>query len=304
MDDFFKKYREIIPGFDDFIESLNQPTPIHLRVNTLKVNPEKLVDILENRGIRLKPMGDDGNHFYEASNLKSSGNLPEYFSGFIHPQALTSCLASTVLAPERDSLVLDLCSSPGGKTAHMAAIMGNSGVIVANELYASRHIPLGHTLTRLGVLNAIYTAYQAQEFPLRQRFDYISADVPCSGEGRIRRVEGVRNNYPIKQDSGRKLFDVQKKIILRGFDLLSDNGVMVYSTCTYNPDENEAVIQYLLQNRAAELLPIDTSFPHSRGLTCWKDITYDTNLKKTARFYPHHTNSVGFFMARIGKRRG
>ena len=302
MRNFFSPYSEIIPDFDDFIESLNFPLPVHFRVNCIKVKPERLVDILETKGINIIPMGDEGRRFYEAPDLKSPGNLPEYFSGYIHPQALTSCLAAMVLAPEKDSLVLDMCSSPGGKTAHMADIMVNSGVIVANELYASRHIPLSHTLIRLGVINAVYTEYQAQEFPLKQHFDYIMADVPCSGEGRIRRVEGADKSYPSKPHPGNKLLDLQKKMILRGFDLLKDGGIMVYSTCTYNPEENEEVVQFLLNSRDAELLPIEINFPHMHGLTGWKDASYDKQLEKSARFYPHLTNSVGFFMARIGRR--
>ena len=302
MHNFFSPYSEIIPDFDGFIESLNYPQPVHFRVNCIKVAPDRLVNILEARGITLKSMNDEGRRFYEAPDLKSPGNLPEYFSGYIHPQALTSCLAAMVLSPESDSLVLDMCSSPGGKTAHMADIMENSGIIVANELYASRHIPLGHTLIRLGVINAVYTEYQAQEFPLKQRFDYIMADVPCSGEGRIRRVDGSDKGYPSKPHPGNKLLDLQKKMILRGFDLLKEGGIMLYSTCTYNPAENEEAVQFLLNSRDAELLPIEINFPHMHGLTGWKDKSYDKQLEKSARFYPHLTNSVGFFMARIGRR--
>ena len=302
MRNFFSDYTEIIPDFDGFLESLNRPLPVHIRVNRIKVEPQRLVDILGRRGISLRPMGDEGRRFYEVCGLKSPGNLPEYFSGYIHPQALTSCLAAMVLSPEKDALVLDMCSSPGGKTAHMADIMDNSGLIVANELYASRHIPLGHTLTRLGVINAVYTEYQAQEFPLKQRFDYIMADVPCSGEGRIRRNEGSDKGYPSKPHPGSKLLDLQKKILLRGFDLLNINGVILYSTCTYNPAENEEAVQFLLENRDAEILPIEINFPHMHGLTGWKDASYDSELGKSARFYPHHINSVGFFMARVCRR--
>jgi len=305
MHSIFDHYSEIIPEFDDFIDSLKRPAPTHLRVNSIKITPHKLVEIFAAKGICLKPMEDIGNHLYKAPDLKSPGNLLEYFSGYIHPQAFTSCLASIVLAPEKDSLVLDMCSSPGGKTSHLADIMDNSGLIVANELYASRHIPLGHTLIRLGVINTIVTEYQAQEFPLKQQFNYIMADVPCSGEGRFRWQKGKEKDYHlIKSHKHSKLLDLQKKIIIRGFDLLSNNGIMLYSTCTYNPDENEAVIQYLLENRDAELLPIDLNFPFERGITNWRNTVYDRSLGQTARFYPHHSNSVGFFMARIGKRRG
>ena len=305
MNNIFDQYREIIPEFDDFTESLKIPASTHLRVNSLKTTPQKLVDLLSERGLRLDPAGDKGNYFYEAPGLKFPGNLPEYFSGSIHPQALTSCLASIVLAPEKESLVLDMCSSPGGKTSHMADIMSNSGLIVANELYPNRLIPLGHTITRLGVLNTIITGYQAQEFPLKQQFDYIMADVPCSGEGRFRWQKGKENDFHlIKSNKRTKLLDLQRKIIIRGFDLLKKDGIMLYSTCTYNPDENEAVIQHLLENRDAEIFPVELNVPHEPGLTSWRNSYYDREIEKTARFYPHRINSVGFFMARIGRRRG
>ncbi len=303
MHDFFSPYREFIPDFDDFIDCLGRPMPAHIRVNRIKVEPERLVNILSERGVTLKPMGDKGRRFYETVSLKSAGNLPEYFTGYIHPQALTSCLASMVLAPEKESLVLDMCASPGGKTAHMADIMENSGLIVANELFPNRHIPLGHTLTRLGVINTIYTEYQAQEFPLKQRFDFIMADVPCSGEGRIRKSDESSNSYPVKPHPGNRLLELQKKMILRGFDLLKDDGVMLYSTCTYNPSENEEAVQFLLDNRDAELLNTNINFPHLDGITGYKDVFYDKQLARAARFYPHHINSVGFFMARIGRRK-
>jgi len=300
-DSTFDCYREIIPAFSRFQESLFQPMPVHLRVNGLKVEPHPLVQVLEDKGIYLKGMTDRRDEvFFEAPDLKSPGNLLEYFIGFIHPQALTSCLASLALSPEPGSHVLDMCASPGGKTSHMAQLMKNSGLIIANELYPNRHIPLANTLSRLGVLNTVLTSYQAQEFPLKQRFDYILADVPCSGEGRVRVTrEKYRHNKGFVRQ---KLLDLQKKIIIRGYDLLDDHGKMLYATCTYNPDENESAVHFLLENRDAELLPINLGFYYEPGLTKWKGVTYDKQLKKTARFYPHQTDSVGFFMARIGRR--
>ncbi len=100
-----------------------------------------------------------------------------------------------------------------------------------------------------------------------------------------------------------KLPDLQKKIIIRGFDLLKEDGVMVYSTCTYNPEENESVVNYLLNNRDAILLPIDVGSVHEQWISQWRQENYDEQLKRTARFYPHRINSVGFFMAAIGRRR-
>jgi len=301
MTGLFEEYSEIIPEFSLFQERLQRPIPTHLRINRLLIEPASLIHLLEEKGIQLIRSSQRYDTLYLAPGLASSGNLLEYFLGYIHPQALTSTIASIALAPRENSYLLDMCAAPGGKSAHCAQIMNNTGLIVSNDLYVNRHISLGHTLSRLGVLNSVVTGYQAQEFPLKQRFDYALADVPCSCEGRFRKT---REESTYREDKGKvKLPDLQKKIILRGFDLLRENGQMLYATCTYNPEENESVVNVLLKERDAELLPIDVGFDFEPGITEWKDKKYDKRLKNAARFYPHRLDSVGFFMARIGRRR-
>jgi NOL1/NOP2/sun family putative RNA methylase len=297
----FESYRDVIPDFSGFQESLRRALPVHLRINSLKIEPGVLMGILEEKGIHLERIFDEEDTLFWAPGIKTAGRMIEYFLGYVHPQALTSCLASIVLSPAPHSLVLDMCAAPGGKTSHLAQLMKNRGIIVANELDPSRHIPLNHTLGRLGVLNSVVTAYQAQEFPLKQRFDFILADVPCSGEGTFR-MTAKRTCYREKRHKA-KLPELQKKILLRAFDLLKEGGQMVYSTCTYDPDENEAVVDSLLRYRDAEILPVESGLRHQPGLCAWGKAEYDKQLRRAARFYPHEVDSVGFFMARIGRRR-
>ena len=300
MTGLFQEYSEIIPQFPLFQKGLQNPIPTHLRMNRLLTEPASLICVLKEKGVQLIQSTQRYDTLFLAPGLTSPGNLLEYFLGYIHPQALTSAIASIALAPKENSYLLDMCAAPGGKSAHCAQLMNNTGLIVSNDLYVNRHISLGHTLSRLGVLNAVVTGYQAQEFPLKQRFNYVLADVPCSCEGRFRKT---REESIYREDKGKaKLPDLQKKIILRGFDLLQENGRMLYSTCTYNPEENESVVDLLLKERDAELLPIDVGFDFEPGITQWKDKKYDKQLKNAARFYPHRLDSVGFFMARIGKR--
>ena len=301
MKPIFDWYREIIPEFSLFQEGLHQPLSTHLRINRLRVEPDPLVNTLKQKGVCLQRATQEDGTLYFAEGLDSPGNLLEYFLGYIHPQALTSCLASIALFPGENSSVLDMCAAPGGKTSHLAQLMNNTGLIIANELYVRRHVSLGHTLARLGVLNAVITSYQAQEFPLNQGFDFVLADVPCSGEGRFRNADGSYAYTETREKS--KLPELQKKIILRGFDLLGKHGKMLYATCTYNPEENEAVVDYLLRNRVAALLPINVGLDYEPGILQWRDKKYDEQLQMAARFYPHLNNSVGFFMAKIGRGR-
>jgi len=297
---FFEYYRDVIPDFSSFQESLEYSLPTHLRINLLKTDPLDLIARLEAQAIAVRRASDEHETLLLAPQLTSPGNLVEYVQGHIHPQALTSCLVPIALRPDPDSVVLDMCAAPGGKTAHMAQLMNQGGLVIANELYPSRQIPLAHTLGRLGVLNTILTGYQAQEFPLRQRFGFILADAPCTGEGRFRATPGKAGP---REGWGRaRLVELQRKIILRGFDLLQEGGQMIYSTCTYHPEENEGPVSFLLENRPAELLPIDVGFTYVSGLIEWKGTRYDPRLQRAARFYPHHTDSVGFFMAKIGRQ--
>ena len=301
MTGLFEAYSKIIPEFSLFQERLRRPIPTHLRINSLLIEPPSLIHLLEEKGIQLIQSSQRYDTLYLARGLASPGNLLEYFLGYIHPQALTSAIAALALGPKENSYLLDMCAAPGGKSAHCAQIMNNTGLIVSNDLYVNRHISLGHTLSRLGVMNAVVTGYQAQEFPLKQRFDYVLADVPCSCEGNFRKT---RDTSSYRENKGKEnLPDLQKKIILRGFDLLQKNGQMLYATCTYNPEENESVVDLLLKERDAELLPIDAGFDFEPGITEWKDKRYDKRLKNAVRFYPHRLDSVGFFMARIGRRR-
>lgn len=195
-----------------------------------------------------------------------------------------------------------MCASPGSKTSHIAQLMNNTGLIIANELYPARQVALGNTFNRLGVLNTIITAYQAQEFPLKyQKFDYVMADVPCSGEG-VFRIINDHSSYQERTGKEEGLPALQKRIIERGFDLLKEDGQMVYATCTYNPEENESVVNCLLESRDADLLPIDLNIRHEPGLPGWKGEQYDIRLQRSIRFYPHRVDSVGFFVAKIGRR--
>ncbi|NNG06143.1 MAG: RsmB/NOP family class I SAM-dependent RNA methyltransferase [Desulfobacteraceae bacterium] len=300
MTTLFDRYREIIPEFSSFQESLRQPLPVHFRVNRLKIEPQRLVETLKGKGISLQRVSDKYDTLFSAPHLVGPGKLLEYFLGYVHTQALTSCLACIALCPGPGSYILDMCASPGGKTSHLAQLTENTGLIIANEPYPNRHVILSHTLNRMGVLNTVATAYRAELFPLRQRFDYILADVPCSGEGTFR-MKHKHSRY--RERKGRaRLPELQKKILLRAFDLLKESGQLIYSTCTYNPEENESVVDFLLRNRDAALHPMDLDVEHEPGLCEWGETEYGRALHRAARFYPHQLNSVGFFMARIGRR--
>jgi len=294
----YERYRDIIPAFEAFREALERPVPVHIRVNTLKISPEEL-------RLRLLQLG--AAVFEEALNplvwrvegLPSLGGQVEYHLGYYHPQGLTSTFPGLELDPQPGELVLDMCAAPGGKTSQLAAQMGNEGLIVANDVALDRISALKSNLERLGVLNALIRIGPAQAIPKRYQFDRVLLDAPCSGLGAWRRgLAPPLGRFPHQVE---RMSRIQQQLILRAFDLLKPGGILVYSTCTLAPEENERVVSRLLEKRpSAQVLPL--SLPAGReGLLQRRGEHYHPQVKHTRRFYPHDIDSWAFYIAKIGK---
>jgi NOL1/NOP2/sun family putative RNA methylase len=288
-----------IPDFAAFCAALQTPQPYCLRVNTLRTSPAAVRELLMRQGYNVTA-SSIADELLLVHHLTHPGRLREALLGYYHPQALTSAMVSLIVAPQPDELVCDLCAAPGSKTSHMAQLMHNQGIIVANDPAHARLARLEYNLKHLGISNVVTSRYSGQNFPLRCKFARVLVDAPCSGEGNyhwdmqgrmqhVRRATGMSANLP----------RVQKQLLLRGFDLLAPGGSLIYATCTYNPAENEAVVQELLEQRPATIQPITLPAPHSPGLLQWKEYTYDARMQHCWRLYPHQTGSVGFFVASI-----
>jgi NOL1/NOP2/sun family putative RNA methylase len=293
---WFADYADFIPDFDAFCNSLYVEPKCCLRVNTLRTTPAIVTDMLrqDHYCVQPSPLSDD---LLLVENLTHPGTLPGALMGYYHSQALTSALASLALGPQPGELICDLCAAPGSKTSHMAQLMQDQGLIVANDRHGKRISMLEFNLKRLGITNTVTTCYPGQSFPLRHKFQRVLVDAPCSGEGNYRWDHKGRLRHRLR--SSGNLPQVQRQLLFRGFDLLAPGGTLLYATCTYNPAENESVIQALLESRPATLEPITHNLPHASGLQTWKDKTYDKRMQHSWRLYPHTSHSVGFFLARI-----
>lgn len=297
-EEHFAQFSQIVPDFAVFCSKLSEPLPVHLRINTLKAAVAETRLRLERQGFLL--VEENLLHpIYRAENITQPGHLLEFSLGHLHSQALSSVLAGLVLGPKPGEVVLDLCAAPGSKTSLLAQLMQNRGIIVANDRNPNRLVALRANLKRLGVTNTVIVRYPGQHFPKRFGFDRVLVDVPCSAEGTLRAGPDGTLRQPTR--AGEKLTRLQRDLLLRGFDLLMVGGTLVYSTCTYYPEENESVVQFLLENRPAEIRPIGLELPHSPGLDQWKEASYDPSIKHCWRIYPHQLDTVGFFLARVVK---
>ena len=294
---FLRDYSNLIPDFDGYRRDLKRPMPVYFRINTLKTGISEAKKLLTQEGVLFEDTCFEELLLIKSQNL--SRPLLSYHLGHVYPQALSSCLPVKALSPGERDRTLDLCAAPGGKTTHMAQLMEDSGLIVANDRRLGRLTALMANIKRLGITNTVVTQARGEHYASSFRFDKVLVDAPCSGMGRYRiDAEGrIRHMKTGKTD----LPAIQKGLITRGFDLLRPGGMLVYSTCTLNVEENEGVVHYLLQKRRAGLTGWEPPVPWSPGITRFKEKDYDRNVGLARRFYPHRIHSIGFFLARIVK---
>ncbi|KAF4817901.1 25S rRNA (cytosine-C(5))-methyltransferase nop2 [Colletotrichum siamense] len=288
-----------------FFEANESARPVVLRTNTLRTHRRDLAQALIGRGVTLEPVGKwskVGLQVFE-SNVPL-GATPEYLAGHYILQAASSFLPVMALEPQENERCLDMAAAPGGKTTHMAAMMKNTGVIVANDPSKQRAKGLIGNIHRLGARNVVVSNYDAREFPKPMGgFDRVLLDAPCSGTGVIAKDASVKTNKTERDFM--LLPHTQKQLILAAIDSVNHHsktgGYIVYSTCSVTVEENEAVVQYALSRRPNVKL-VDTNLPFGReGFTSFMGKKFDPSLKLTRRYYPHTYNVDGFFVAKFQK---
>ncbi|HEC78626.1 MAG TPA: NOL1/NOP2/sun family putative RNA methylase [candidate division WOR-3 bacterium] len=301
IEKLFSRYRSIISDFNDFIEAVKKPTVQSFRINTLKAKREEILLFLKDLQIKELPFYTDG--FLSKSRIRI-GNHLTHGLGLIYVQEVASMIPVLVLEPKPDEFILDMCAAPGSKTTQIAQLMGNTGLLVANEMNRKRVHGLIYNIKRCGLLNDAVTCLRGQKLDkfLPNYFDRVLIDAPCSAEGTIRKSKAVLYHWGLKNIQ--KMARVQKGLLTAGFRVLRPGGTLVYSTCTIAPEENEAVVSYLLEKfPEAEVLPI--TIPHFKirsGIKKWQNEIFDRRVEQCARILPQDNDTAPFFIAKLTKR--
>ncbi len=226
----------------------------------------------------------------------------EHWAGHFYVQQASTGLAAPMLGAQPGDRVLDLCASPGGKLTHLADLMADSGCLVACDVDERRMRGLLGNLYRLCVTNVLVVAGDGRNLPEDALFDRVLVDAPCSGEGTLRRRSG---DVP---DQSKKfkayVTRAQRALLEKAVRLTRPGGTVLYVTCTFAPEENEAVVSALLQSAPVELEPLRLAVPHAPGLTSFDGALYDPRMEGAARIYPHHLDSGGLFMAKLRRLEG
>ena len=292
--EYFLQYSSIIPDFEEFIESLKRPQPYWIRVNTLKINEDELVERLLEKGFELERFRGLNAYKIISMPVKHPGATIEHSLGYYYVQDLSSMAPVFALNPEPGELILDMAAAPGSKTTMIAETMKNQGTIVANDISVSRIKSLGGNIERLGVTNVILTRRDARKDPFDISFDRILIDAPCSGEGVIRK--NPWGFHPASEKEHRYLQEQQKRMLKNATYHIKDGGIIVYSTCTFHPLENESVAEYGIEKLNLKPLEFTIPIPHTEGVEKWKEEDYE-NHGYFKRIYPHLVDTGGMFIA-------
>lgn len=283
-----------------------------IRLNSLVDTPENILKKLRHLNLQLKQVNWIENTYIVLNKDKSElGKLPEYAQGLYYIQNLSSMIPALLLKPNEHEKVLDMCAAPGSKTTQLGEYMKNKGRLVANDVDTWRVQKLKDVLYQFNVRNAIIKNFDASIFGKQEAgaYDKILLDAPCSGEGLIYLSDSKSLRFwNIKKTKG--LVKIQESLIRSAFNALKENGTLIYSTCTLEPEENEGIVTSLLKeypNSRIEEIEFFNSKGFAdyekhikRGIQSWNEKTFHKDVSKTYRILPS-SEMMGFYIAKIRK---
>jgi len=272
-----------------------------IRINTLKIPVNKCKKRMEQQGFEMTQVPWCKEGFWIKGARRDVGNFPEHILGYIYGQESASMIPPVVLDPKPGDFVLDMCAAPGSKTTQLAMYMKNQGLLLANDVDHKRIASLGINTQRCGLANHVITMMQGHWFKkVNHEFDKILVDAPCSSTGTIRKsfkaLEMWSPNF-VKRCVG-----IQKQLSKIAFEKLKQGGTLVYSTCSCEPEENEAVVTDLLENYDnAKVEKIKLDIKRSVPVMEFEKWKFDEQVKNCLRIWPQDNDSEGFFVTKIKK---
>eukprot|EP00758_Cryptobia_borreli_P004099 Tbor_TRINITY_DN4182_c0_g1::TRINITY_DN4182_c0_g1_i2::g.26446::m.26446/K14835/NOP2; 25S rRNA (cytosine2870-C5)-methyltransferase len=283
-----------------FMQDMEKPRPTTIRTNTIKCKRRDLVQILTKRGVNVEPLekwSKVGLQVFD-SNVPIAGTV-EYLAGHYMLQSAVSFLPVMALAPQEGERVLDMAAAPGGKTTYIAQLMKNTGVLFANDVSEPRIKSLSANIQRLGVTNCIVTNYDGVDYnKVMSNFDRVLLDAPCTGTGIISRDKSIKTCKTLKDVQ--RASQLQRRLLLSAIDACKPGGYVVYSTCSFLVEENEAVADYALHRRHVECVEMGLPFG-SHGFTKYRHLRLHPQLANSRRYYPHVQNMDGFYVCKFRK---
>ena len=291
--------------FGAFVSSYTQSPQIGLRVNLLKISPTQFRELYPYK-LDPIPWSPSGFRLLDLDQGQiTPGKHPYHAAGLYYLQEPSAMLVAELLDPKPGEKILDLCAAPGGKTTQLASLMQNRGLLVANEIHSKRVWDLAENLERWGARNTVITNEQPERLAIHfgAYFDRVLVDAPCSGEGLFRRDPGARASWNIKLIEGCSIR--QTNILQIAGSLVRPGGLLVYSTCTFAPEENEGSLQRFLELQPGfKIIDLPNVPGSDPGHPDWLSEQGSGSLKSAIRMWPHHIQGEGHFVAILQKTDG
>lgn len=307
--EFLERLRLLFPvnKFDDMANTFCLDRPTTFRVNTLKKEIPVIYETLTQAGFRLEKVSwCPGAFILRNRSLRDLQSTESYRQGEIYVQSLPSMVPPLVLAPEPGETVLDLTAAPGSKTTQMAVMMQGKGRLVANDNNKIRFFKLKANVEQQGAVQVELSMQFGESFGKKfpDTFDRVLLDAPCSAEGRFSTHEPSSYRF-WKAQKIKEMCYKQKKLFAAAFQALKPGGRMVYSTCTFAPEENESVLNWALETFPGQLEIESFRLPfHNQreGLREWQGRVFHETVRKAVRIIPNQ-DMEGFFVARVSKKK-
>ncbi len=294
-----ERYEPLIDDVEAFSAACERPLPAAVRVNTIKTTIERAQAALAEADIPAEQT-DWNPGLFILPDTSAGGNWP-YVHGWLHGQEEVSAIPARVVDPQPGEAVWDCCAAPGSKTTQLAALMDDTGRLVATDNNMGRVSALRSNAERLGVTNLAITIEDSRNHSLKpfggEEYDRTLVDVPCSCEGTIRKNPDVLEEWSYEHVEGTA--GVQKGILKRAVQATREGGTVVYSTCTFAPEENEAVLDHVHDAESCQMVDFDLELDSRPGVTEWQDERFDESVTKAKRIYPHLNDTGGFFCAKL-----
>lgn len=297
---FEEKMKHLLGAeYDDYLACYSEPRHYGLRVNTAKISVE---DFLKISPWPLKKVPWIHNGFYYDGETYQPAKHPYYFAGLYYLQEPSAMTPADRLPIESGDKVLDVCAAPGGKATELGARLNGTGLLAANDLSSSRAKGLLKNIELMGIGNVLILSEEPGKLIpyFTEYFDKILIDAPCSGEGMFRKDPKMIRAW---EEHGPEYFSkIQRSIITQAAQMLKPGGMILYSTCTFSPEENEQTIECLLQQYPDfDVCEIEGYEGFSHGMPEMTD-SKDRRLERTVRIFPHHMQGEGHFLALLKKQ--
>lgn len=264
-----------------------------VRINTLRADSKNVAVELQSQAVELTPVPWASDCMFVESGVEIIRDSTLSENGSVYIQNAASWLPVLALQPQPGETILDVCAAPGGKTSHIAQLAGNTAFITANDNSRPRLHKLQNNLQRLGVENVTFTLHDASRLTRNldiESFDKILLDAPCSGEGMMT-LDNKKDFESWSVAHIKRLQQLQKKIIVQAWRLLKPGGRLVYSTCTMAPEENEAVVDYLLRHNddviVEDISTLTSELQNTvKPVLEWNGKAYNAQLTQSVRLKP------------------